>query len=116
MDSILNTIKQMLGIGTDDVDFDTDIMVAINMALSKLRQLGVGPESGMLITGTSELWENFMAADDPRYAMVQMYIYYTSKLAFDPPTNSAVLTSMKGTLRELESRIQYDEDIGHKSN
>lgn len=113
MDSILDTIKQMLGVTGSD--FDVDILVNINTALSKLRQLGVGPLSGFVVTGNFELWENFVDKTDPRFSMVQLYVYYSTKLVFDPPTNSSVLSSIKETIRELECRIQYEEDSGHKT-
>lgn len=112
MDSILDTVKQMLGVTGSD--FDVDIRVNINTALSKLRQLGVGPPSGFEVTSNNELWENFVDKTDPRFSMVQLYVYYNTKLVFDPPTNSSVLSSMKETIRELECRIQYEEDSGHK--
>ena len=44
VDSILDTIKKMLGIPTEDTAFDTDILVGINSAFMVLNQLGVGPE------------------------------------------------------------------------
>lgn len=113
MDSILDTIKKMLGVSGSD--FDVDIIIGINTALSKLRQLGVGPSSGFVITGNFELWENFVDKIDPRFAMIQTYVYYNTRLGFDPPTNSAVLSSMKENIRELECRIQYEEDSGHKT-
>ena len=41
MDSILDTIKKMLGYPTEYTEFDTDIIVAINNAFFSLHQLGV---------------------------------------------------------------------------
>lgn len=113
MDGILDTIKKMLGVTGSD--FDVDIRVGINDALSKLRQLGVGPVSGFIVTGNFELWENFVDKTDPRFSMVQTYVYYNTKIMFDPPTNSSVLSAMKEAIRELECRIQYEEDSGHKT-
>lgn len=112
MDSILDTIKKMLGV--TDSEFDTDIIVAINAALGKLTQLGVGPKAGLIITGNIETWTDFVNDNDLRRSMVQLYVYYNAKLTFDPPSNSSVLTAIKETTRELECRIQYEEDSGHK--
>ena len=43
-DSILDTIKKLLGIPTTDLAFDEDVKVHINSAFMVLHQLGVGPE------------------------------------------------------------------------
>ena len=52
--SILNTIKEMLGITAECCDFDTIIKTDINSAMSTLYQLGVGPKYGFTITGAEE--------------------------------------------------------------
>lgn len=110
--SIFATIKKMLGVS--DSEFDVDILVAINSTLGKLAQLGVGPKTGLVISGETEVWTDLVADGDPRFSMVQLYVYHNAKLIFDPPTNSSVLTAMKETVRELECRIQYEESSGHK--
>ena len=43
-ESILISIKKLLGITKDDTDFDTDIIIHINSVLAVLSQLGVGPD------------------------------------------------------------------------
>lgn len=113
MESILDTIKKMLGVS--GTDFDVDLIVGINATLSKLRQLGVGPESGFIVSGSFETWAQFIDETDPRFSMVQIYIFYNTRLGFDPPTNSSVFTSMKEAIKELECRIQYEEGSGHKT-
>ena len=49
MDSILNSIKKLLGIAEDYACFDMDITLQINSALSVLTQIGVGPETGFTV-------------------------------------------------------------------
>lgn len=109
MDSILNTIKKMLGVSAADTNFDMDIIVDINMALATLRQLGVGPSTGYMINSATEVWDDFIS-NDPRLGLIKSYIYYSVKLVFDPPTSSAVITMINEKIKELECRIQYDED------
>lgn len=46
MDSILTSVKKMLGIETEYEHFDADILMHINSVFSVLTQLGVGPASG----------------------------------------------------------------------
>ena len=48
-DSILTTIKKMLGISEEYEHFDIDIITHINSTFSILAQLGVGPDKGFSI-------------------------------------------------------------------
>ena len=43
MESILTSIKKLLGIAEEYEHFDVDIIMHINAAFSVLTQLGVGP-------------------------------------------------------------------------
>ena len=43
MDSILTSIKKLLGIDESYTHFDVDIIMHINSVFMTLRQLGVGP-------------------------------------------------------------------------
>lgn len=105
MESILNTIKQMLGPNEDVTAFDTDIIFLINSTFSELDQIGVGPEGGFSIEDSSTIWDEFIPNEDKRFAMVKEYIYLSVKLGFDPPTNSSVLTSMERRKDRLEWRL-----------
>ena len=53
MDSILTSIKKLLGIAEDYTHFDDDIIIHINSAFSSLNQLGVGPSYGFHIEDDS---------------------------------------------------------------
>ena len=53
MDSILNSIKKLLGITADYTQFDTDITIHINTIISILSQIGVGPTTGFVITSAT---------------------------------------------------------------
>ena len=81
-DSILDTIKQMLGPGAEDSSFDVDIIIDINSAISRLTQLGVGPTSGYEIEDNSNTWVEFLNGDK-RYGQVKTYIYLKTKLVFE---------------------------------
>ena len=48
MDSILTSIKKLLGITEEYEHFDQDIIMHINSVFSGLTQLGVGPAAGFL--------------------------------------------------------------------
>lgn len=110
-DSILSSVKKLLGIADDYTNFDTDITMHINTVLALLTQLGVGPATGYMITDSSDEWTDFVG-DDPRLKMVQSYVYLKVKLMFDPPTSSAVMESMNRLTNELEWRINVTVDPG----
>lgn len=110
-DSILTTIKKLLGIEESDTSFDTDVTIFINSALSRLSELGVGPTDGYQITGTSETWSAYLGST-AKPGNIQTYIYYSVRLAFDPPTSSFVLDSMKKQLDKLEWSINVDAEGG----
>lgn len=104
MDSILTSIKKLLGIAEDYKEFDTDIIIHINTAFSKLNQLGVGPEEGFSIKDKASVWTEFLA-DAKNLESVKTYVYLIVRLVFDPPQSSAVMTSMENTINQLEWRL-----------
>lgn len=109
MDSILNTIKKMLGFESDYDAFDTDIIVNINMVFNILLQLGVGPAEGFSITGPTETWDDYL--DDMRkLEMVKTYIYLKVKHIFDPGTSLALNNAIDSQIKELEWRLNVQVD------
>ena len=110
-ESILNTIKEMLGPDSSYEVFDPDIIVQINTALAILTQIGVGPAKGFRITGDGETWSDFLG-DAEDLDMAKTYIYARVKMMFDPPANSFVATALKETSQELEWRLNVASDPG----
>lgn len=110
MESILTSIKKLLGIDAEYTHFDADIIIHINSALMTLNQLGVGPEGGFSILSEVETWENFVG-DSVNYEALKTYVYYYVRVAFDPPTNSSVLESMNRRMNELEWRLQVQKEL-----
>lgn len=108
MESILNSIKKLLGPTEDYTHFDPDIIIHINSALSILTQLGVGPPEGFYIDGPEDEWSSFV--DNDKIQFVKTYVYLKVKLVFDPPSSSAVLKSMEDTIKELEWRLNVAVD------
>ena len=103
-ESILISIKKLLGITKEYENFDTDIIIFINTAFSTLNELGVGPEDGFMIEDDSTTWNEYI--DDRKDLNdVQTYIYLRVKLLFDPPLNSSVLESNKQMINQLEWRL-----------
>lgn len=104
MESILTSIKKLLGIAEEYEHFDPDIIMHINSAFSVLTQLGVGPEEGFRIEDASRTWYEFLY-DDPRLEFVKTFIHLKVKLGFDPPTSSAAIEAINRQISELEWRI-----------
>ncbi len=110
MESILTSIKKLLGIAEEYEHFDVDIIMHINSAFSVLTQLGVGPEEGFRIEDASTEWSDFLY-DDPRLEMVRTYVYLKVKLVFDTTSSSsAVIESINRQIQELEWRINVTVD------
>ena len=103
-ESILTSIKKMLGPEEDYEHFDHDIITHINTALATLTELGVGPEAGFSITDKTAVWSDFISGDK-LLNLVPTYVYLKVKLAFDPPTVAAVLDSMERQASQYEWRI-----------
>lgn len=107
MDSILDSIKKLLGIQPEYTSFDEDIIVAINTSFATLNQLGVGPEGGYMIEDNTQTWNDYITTTNLN--MVKTYIYLKSRLLFDPPTGG-VLDAIKNQLAELEFRLYVEVD------
>lgn len=103
MESILTSIKKLLGIGEDYEHFDADIIIHINSVLMILNQLGVGVE-GFAIKDKTAIWTDFMS-DETMIESVKSYVYLKVRLIFDPPQSSAVISAIERTISELEWRI-----------
>lgn len=104
MDSILTSIKKLLGIIEEYEHFDPDIIMHINSVFSILTQLGVGAPEGFSISDKSKTWADFMP-DDKQLEMVKSYMHLKVRMLFDPPLGSAVIDSIQRTINELEWRI-----------
>ena len=104
MDSILISIKKLLGIEENYTHFDTDIIMHINSVLSILTQLGVGPSKGYSIKDANATWDEFIT-NPAKLELVKTYVYLKVRLMFDPPSSSSAIDSMKQLISELEFRI-----------
>ena len=114
MDSILTSIKKLLGIAEEYEHFDQDIIMHINSVFMILTQLGVGPSKGFVITDSAASWSDFLSDDSVKLESVKTYIYMKVKLMFDPPTSSAVMESMNRMISELEWRLNVAVDPGDR--
>ena len=109
-ESILDSIKIMLGNSVDDTNFDTELIIFINGALSIINKLGVGP-TGYKISNSSNTWDEFLG-DRTDLEEVKTNVYLRVRLAFDPPQNSFLVASIKEQIMESTWYIE----LYHKEN
>jgi hypothetical protein len=111
MESILTSVKKMLGITEEYEHFDPDIIMHINSVFMILTQLGVGPESGFIIEDDTATWADFIQ-DKTAIEGVKSYVYLKVKMLFDPPTGGAVSESMNRMISEFEWRLNVAAESG----
>lgn len=112
MESILTSIKKLLGITEDCDHFDADIIMHINTVFTILAQLGVGPSEGFRIEDETATWDDYISTDIMLYDSIKSYIYLQVKLLFDPPQSNTVIESINRKISELEWRLNVMADPG----
>lgn len=110
MNSILTSIKQLLGIEDNYTEFDADIMIHINAVFMILRQVGVGPVNGFSISDKFANWTDFLPKEDPNHEAVKSYMYAKVRLMFDPPASSILKDSLKSIVDEFEWRLNIEAE------
>ena len=102
--SILVSTKKNLGIAADYTAFDDDVIMHINSVLATLNQLGVGAAGGFEITNSTAQWEDFLGTDK-RLNSARTYVFLKTRLIFDPPTTSFLISAVEKQIEELEWRL-----------
>ena len=108
-ESILTSIKKLLGIADEDKSFDIDIIMHINSVLMIIMQEWHG-QTSFTISDDSATWKDFLGEANIDYEAVKTLVYLRVRLLFDPPTNSFVIQSMNETIKELEWRMYCWKD------
>lgn len=109
MESILDSIKKLIGIEPDYDVFDMDLIIHINSVFGILAQIGIGPEKGFSIVDNSAEWDDFLPLDDARYSMARSYVMLKVRQLFDPPTGAAAEAANK-LIAEFEWRLSILPD------
>ena len=113
--SILISVKKMLGMTEDYEPYDPVIIMHINSVLMILNQLGVGPSNGFSISDKTSTWSDFIS-DDTKLESVKSYVYLKVKLLFDPPLQSTVIEAMNRMVNELEWRLNVEAESSRKED
>jgi hypothetical protein len=110
MESILTSIKKLLGIDEEYTHFDSDLIMHINTTFMILSQLGVGKASGFSIVDDSATWSDYLQ-NNQKLESIKTYIYLKVKLIFDPPISTAVIEAINRQITELEWRLNVEVDV-----
>lgn len=111
IDSVLDSIKKLLGIPKEYDAFDTDLIIHINSVFAILTQIGVGSPKGFSIKGSSDKWIDFIPEDNHLFESVRTYVYLKVKLLFDPASlSSAAIASTERLISELECRLNVSAE------
>jgi len=109
--SILTSIKKLLGIEEAYLHFDPDIIIHINSAFFNLNQLGVGPTTGFRIQDAEAKWVDFVG-ERLDLESIKSYIYLKTRLVFDPPQMGYLVDAIKDQIKELEWRLNVQVEGG----
>lgn len=104
MDSILLSVKKMIGIPANYDVFDTDIITHINSVFEGLNQMGLGPEEGFSISDENDLWSSYLTYGKESQ-MVRSYMYLKVRTLFDPPSNASLFNIFDQQIKEKEYRL-----------
>jgi len=113
VDSILTSVKKILGLGSDYTAFDQDILMHINAAFAIVNQLGVGPDEPIVVEDAEMKWDDIDTANLPtqQLSFLKAYIYLKVRLLFDPPATSFHLDALNNQITEYEYRLSYAREV-----
>lgn len=110
-DSILTSVKNMLGATADYDAYDMDIMIHINSAFGRLCELGVGPASPFSIESAEDQWSDFPTTE--QMPQIKRFVFLYVKRIFDPSANSVIMQAYKEELDKLEWLLCSVAEVGY---
>lgn len=110
-ESILSSIKKLLGLPEEYKQFDADVIMHINTVFMILNQLGVGPDKGFRITDKTTTWSEYLS-EDSNLDGVKTYMYLKVRTFFDPPQNSTLMDAINKQADMLEFRLNVNAENG----
>ena len=111
--SILDSVKKVIGMDPSYTAFDIDIIMHINTQFSKLYNLGVGPKNAAFeIEDKNATWGDFLQGKT-NINMAKTYVCMAVRLIFDPPPTSFGIEAVKTEIQELGWRLNVLDDNTH---
>lgn len=107
-DSILNSVKKMLGLDSGYDAFDMDIIMHINSVFFIMAQMGIGKQ--FKIEDASSSWSEYLDGREDLEA-VKSYMYAKVRQMFDPPTSGILSDALDRVVKELEWRLFSATDL-----
>ena len=102
-ESILTSIKKLLGLTEDYTAFDDQLIMHINSVILVLKQIGVC-DTAYTVRDKTDTWSELLPSGKD-FEAVKSYMGM-----FDPPTTSVVADSMNRTIAELEWRLNAEAE------
>jgi len=109
LNSILTSIKKILGIEEEYEHFDKDLIIHINSIFMTLNQLSIGPENGFKIKDKTETWDSFLE-DRTDLEAIKTYMAQKIRLIFDPPQMGYLVESINKQCQESEWRLNIQAE------
>lgn len=111
--SILDSVKKVIGMDPSYTAFDIDIIMHINTQFSKLYNLGVGPKNAAFeIEDKNAKWSDFLQGKT-NINMAKTYVCMAVRLIFDPPPTSFGIEAVKTEIQEMGWRLNVLDDNTH---
>lgn len=117
-DSILKTVKKIVGLSAEYTPFDLDVLTFTNTAFSVLNDIGIGPNDGFFIEDETATWDQF-GVTPVQLHLVKTFVCLKVRTLFDPPTTSFLIEAMQKQLDEYlwrlsvirDNEITYPEEV-----
>lgn len=106
--SILNDVKQTLGLLPTDTAFDSDILMHINTVIAIISQIGVPVPIGFEVRDETTQWSDLFT--NSLLNPIKSYMFLRVKLMFDPPASGFATDAVERQIQELEFRIHTEAD------
>ena len=90
--SILQEVREGVGLASDVQDFDPDLLIHINAGIVRLNQAGVGKL--LVVKNEDQTWGELMdetqVEGNKSFPLIPQYITLSTKVIFDPPPPSSI--------------------------
>lgn len=109
-ESILDSIRKIIGNGDLDTYFNPDLIFAINSVLMEAHSMGLLNDN-YAISDNTKTWRDILLHEGQinLHALISWTALRT-RLLFDPPTSSILLNSMNEEAKRLEWYIYITEN------
>ena len=104
MNSVLLSIKKLLGIAEDYDHFDEQILMCINSVLATVHDIGITPTKPIRVWGDTDTWNQIVGTRND-IEDVKTYVYLKVKILFDPPQSSSHIEAINRQIAEIEWRL-----------